>query len=395
MSARPVAQWSTGPHHGVIWESGLALVSGDLPLTAANQLWARLADIDDLGEFVTALADVAGSGLLVLPDFAVAVIREHGDLHVAARGRLVVVADVPGEAVVVDGSPVETWTERQVAGAMSVSLQAPGASEDPTDLRLGASGVLPAGTLRTTLFVGPVTVPVGGAVPAFAARQHASPDTEAAPPSPGADHPLKAATLFPDDDIDPATPIVPPEVAAPATSSSPPSPPLSPPSMRGPMWGAPPPAPVPSPDGVLAVLCANGHANPPQRPRCRSCGGELDGPPRQVPRPSLGRLSTTSAGTIELTAPVVIGRAPRTERFQGPEMPRLLVLTEPHISATHLALRIDGWSVLAEDLGSTNGTYVRRHGQQPFRLVGQPHPLAPGDVIDLGHGVQLHFEELP
>lgn len=155
-----------------------------------------------------------------------------------------------------------------------------------------------------------------------------------------------------------------------------------------------PAAPV-DPSAILAAVCDSGHANPPQRPQCRTCGLALTNLPVRVSHPSLGWVVPTRGEALELTGPVIIGRAPRAARFQGAEMPRLMVLPDAHISATHLALRIDGWTVLVHDLGSTNGTFLRRNNQPPFRLLDQPQILVPGDVVDLGHGVQLRFEELP
>jgi hypothetical protein len=52
--------------------------------------------------------------------------------------------------------------------------------------------------------------------------------------------------------------------------------------------------------------------------------------------------------------------------------------------------------VLLVDLGATNSTTLRRLGQPLVRL----HPYEPvlagaGDVVDLGDGVELTFEDLP
>jgi len=125
------------------------------------------------------------------------------------------------------------------------------------------------------------------------------------------------------------------------------------------------------------------------------CGRPTVAAPTRIPQPSLGRVIVSTGERMELTGPVIIGRAPRAARFHGTEIPRLMTLQQPHISANHLALRIEGWSVLAVDLNSTNGTFLRRNGEPPFRLLEQAQLLVAGDVIDLGHGVQLGFEELP
>jgi len=68
---------------------------------------------------------------------------------------------------------------------------------------------------------------------------------------------------------------------------------------------------------------------------------------------------------------------------------------EQDISRSPLEVRLEGVSVLVVDLGSTNGSTLLRTGQLPVRL----HPLeaalvVDGDVVDLGEGVTLTFEDL-
>jgi len=148
-------------------------------------------------------------------------------------------------------------------------------------------------------------------------------------------------------------------------------------------------------DDVLAVLCDSGHANPPHRATCRVCSTALHSEARPVARPALGKIVTSAGETVPLTGPVVVGRDPRAARFQGTEIPRTVILPAGHISANHLEIRLEGWNVLAVDLSSRNGSFLRRHGQPPVRLPETPQLLVSGDVVDLGHGVQLTFEELP
>lgn len=145
---------------------------------------------------------------------------------------------------------------------------------------------------------------------------------------------------------------------------------------------------------VLAVLCDQGHPNPPQRPVCSECGGAIVGKPRRVARPSLGRLALPGGDRIDLTAPVIVGRKPRADRVQGTVLPRLVPLSQGHVSGNHLEFRLEEWNVLAVDLHSTNGTYLRRIGEAPVRLGERPELLVQGDVLDLGHGVQLTLEFL-
>lgn len=145
---------------------------------------------------------------------------------------------------------------------------------------------------------------------------------------------------------------------------------------------------------VLAVVCPAGHPNPPQRPVCSECGVALDAAPAQVARPSLGRLVLPNGNRLELTAPVIVGRKPRADRVQGPVLPRLVPLSQGHVSSNHVEIRLEGWNVLAVDLNSTNGTFLRRHGEAPVRLGERPELLVQGDVLDLGHGVHVVVEFL-
>jgi hypothetical protein len=52
--------------------------------------------------------------------------------------------------------------------------------------------------------------------------------------------------------------------------------------------------------------------------------------------------------------------------------------------------------VLVTDLATTNGTVLLRGGQEPVRLhPSEPTMVVSGDVLDLGDGVTVTFEDLP
>lgn len=163
------------------------------------------------------------------------------------------------------------------------------------------------------------------------------------------------------------------------------------------------PAPAPAvgtaevdPQSVLALVCLKGHPNRPHVSRCRECGADLAGGiTSTVPRPALGQIRASTGEQIPLTGPVLIGRSPRAARFQGSVAPRLLSLPYPHISSTHLEVRLEGWNVFAVDLDSMNGAYLRRRDEPPVRVTHTPLMLADEDVIDFGHGVSVTFEGMP
>ncbi|MDR0960799.1 MAG: FHA domain-containing protein [Propionibacteriaceae bacterium] len=163
------------------------------------------------------------------------------------------------------------------------------------------------------------------------------------------------------------------------------------------------PAVAPATPTVLARVCAQcGTPNSTRRSACSSCGAPLTGEATPVPRPILGviEVTVTSLGTTErypLDRPVVLGRKPRSTRFSVNDVPRLIAVNGPRqdISRSHLRIDLEDWSVIASDLGSTNGTVLRRPGQPDRRLQAPEQVVAQaGDVYDLGDGVTVAIVEL-
>lgn len=395
--ARPVilpTRWAAGGLHGLVWSRGAALLERSVAIDVVDRLWHALRGISDLGDFVNALADATGQGLLALPDFAVAVVGRDGQVQVAARGQVVAFVLAGDGNQTVSGIGVDTWSERHVSDAQAVVLQQPEAAANAVERSI-ESGVVPASSLAFAL-------PQDGAAGPKQVREEARrvPVIEATPEpdselsggwavtggNPKIAPAMAAGSAFDDPAVGGERPTgnraaetLAEELIAPVPE---PAPQL-------------PAEPVRDSETINAVLCPLGHANPPQRATCRVCQVPLDGPTMRIARPSLGRLITPLGETVDLDGPVIIGRAPKASRFHGTEVPRLLTLAHTHISANHLALRLDGWHVLVQDLGSTNGTFLRRSSDAPFRVSEDPLLLLPGDVIDLGHGVHLRFEDLP
>ena len=148
---------------------------------------------------------------------------------------------------------------------------------------------------------------------------------------------------------------------------------------------------------TVARLCPQNHANPPQLSTCRLCSAPLDGPTARISRPSLGVVRLSTGLFFDLDRPLVLGREPRVDGVDADSAPRLIVLPSPDkaISRSHLRVDIDGWSVHAVDLGSTNGTYLRRGAAEEVRLMPEePRMLMSGDVLVVDD-VQIRFEDLP
>jgi pSer/pThr/pTyr-binding forkhead associated (FHA) protein len=83
---------------------------------------------------------------------------------------------------------------------------------------------------------------------------------------------------------------------------------------------------------------------------------------------------------------------------QADAVPVLVTVASPEqdISRNHLEIRLEGRHVLAVDLATTNGSVLHRAGTPPKRLgPNEPELVLSGDVIDLGDGVTVAFEEIP
>lgn len=410
-------RWAAGGLHGLVWARGAALLAREVDLEVVDALWQAVRGVSDLGDFVAALSGACGRGLLELPDFAVAVVGRDDKVQVAARGQVLAFVLTGNGDETVSGLGVDTWSERHVSDARAVVLQQPESVPGAVERSI-ESGVVPASSLAFALNAsgesGPgqvreearrVPVIETGHSPLHSQQMRAP----AAPQATGG-----WAVTGGEPRLDPGrTPSGAPERPVESEATLPPE--LLPqrsvlegaadtdqqvgPDTLDPVLAAPaPPAPPAQHqvgESVNAVLCPTGHANPPHRPTCRICRAPLVGATVRIARPSLGRMFTPLGEAVELDGPVIVGRAPRAARFQGSEVPKLLTLAHTHISANHLALRPDGWHLLVQDLGSTNGTYLRRSAEAPVRIAEEPQLLVPGDVIDLGHGVHLRFEDLP
>ena len=114
--------------------------------------------------------------------------------------------------------------------------------------------------------------------------------------------------------------------------------------------------------------------------------------------PARGRIRLSTGRVVELERPVIIGRRPKSTRTSGSDLPTLVAVDSPEqdISRSHVEIRAEGEHVLVTDLDTTNGTVLLRGGQEPVRLhPGEPTMVITGDVLDLGDGVTVAFEDLP
>ena len=146
---------------------------------------------------------------------------------------------------------------------------------------------------------------------------------------------------------------------------------------------------------MRASICPQGHANPPEIRECLTCAQPLTGVFSYVRRPALATLTLSSGAAVEVAGDVVVGRAPQPPRGGDPHIVALVAVPSPQhmVSRSHLMLTISGWSILAQDLGSSNGTVLARPGATPVLLgSGMPTPVFMGDLMDVGDGVTLRID---
>lgn len=226
-----------------------------------------------------------------------------------------------------------------------------------------------------------------------------------------------AATSTPAAAAPPAVTPAPGPAVPPAPSSQPAPPPSSEPAAPPPQVAEAPSteelsdvtqgrdaliAQAASVDGpkVLAVICPAGHLSPPHRDSCRVCGRQVaDQQAFEAARPALGVLRLESGDKVPLDRGVLLGRSPKAKAdLEVARQPHVVKLPSPDndLSRNHLEIVIDGWHVLARDLGSTNGTTVQLPGSAPTRLRPDEHlALEAGAVLVLADVVTVVYEVGP
>ncbi len=425
--------YSPGAHPVAVTPYGFAALAPDTSPALAARIHALVTDGRGLGGVLEALTGAYGTSLSAVPPFAVA-LAERGAVRLAVRGSfaLEIEADT---AERISGEGVTTWTERVIPEVSRVRLVAT-TDASPAEFPV-SDGVVLAGAL--------VWVPSGEGAPARAAQPAEPEPAEAEPaPDPRPAEPQSVepqpAKAEPAPDLEPAEPqpapagpvdaaptpargaaasvprvaVVPAPAATPglidsaavlsvadtllpADSTLTPEPqPASPPAaepveaMVATVVRAAAPAPVPlgDHDGETVSLA-----------EARALrAGDSAPPPLAPPRPPApGRIRMSTGQVVTLDRTVVIGRRPRSTRVSGTDLPHLVAVDSPQqdISRSHVELRVEGDSIVATDLNTTNGTTLLRTGVDPVRLhPGEGTVVVPGDVIDLGDGITAAIEEL-
>ncbi|TFV84509.1 FHA domain-containing protein [Microbacterium sp. dk485] len=418
-----VVRYTPGSLRAVVAPHAIAVLGEPATDATAEAVWEQLHRGAGLAGVVDALA--AGGPLSALPPFAVA-LDEDGGWRIAVRGDLTVSLGTDAAAERVDGAGVSTWIERSIRSAdtLVIGPAAPVAAALPLrDGVVAAASVLiareenaspapaaqpaaaPAGPRRSGAPVEPVQPHSVAEV-----RQEADAPSVPEPPAAPAVADAPAASAAPDASPTHPTPAA-PEVPAPAAAVPTPAAP-APATAPAPEVPAAPAAAVPPLDEDIEATIIRGPGEAEgesedatitlEEARRLRAAGELPpvAPPLSPPVPSAaaGLLRVSSGQSVLLERTVIIGRRPRSTRISGADLPHLIAVDSPQqdISRNHLEVRVEGDSILATDLNTTNGTRLLRRGAEPVRLhPGEQTIVVPGDVLDLGDGITVAVEDVP
>ncbi|QNE34532.1 FHA domain-containing protein [Leifsonia shinshuensis] len=117
--------------------------------------------------------------------------------------------------------------------------------------------------------------------------------------------------------------------------------------------------------------------------------------PAEPPAAAGYRLILPDGRSEPLAGAVIVGRAPSASAFRTLRGARPLTLTgvEEDISRSHVAVAVEGDTVVVTDLHSRNGTLIVLPGKSPQKLrAGEPTTVVAGTVVDLGSGATLTVE---
>lgn len=314
------------------------------------------------------------------------------DLTAVLRGAIAVEAETAdGARHAPDGAGLRTWREF--------------ALDDVVRLRVGAAADADAQSGSQPAYVGRLSVSrlewhaETGAFPttAVAAPQPTTAGTDAADPAHTLDFFDREIAVSPA----PPTPVPPPVPPAPGPDALDPSYSdtiryTSPPGIRRPVETADEFLDESS-AALTGVVCPAGHGNPLERETCARCGAALRGAAvRRVARPELGTVTLPDGSVLPLRGTLLIGRSPRGDRVATGDVPILVTVDDKDVSRTHVRVHSEGWQVLIEDLGSTNGTTLALPGAHPRRIrAGEPALVADGAVAELGTNTRLTFAGVP
>ncbi|WHE36433.1 FHA domain-containing protein [Microbacterium sp. BDGP8] len=388
----------------------------NVSIPTVEAVWRRLEE-RGIGAVIEALTGAFGTSLAAIPDFILAIVEGDG-LRVAVRGPVELVVETESGPLSVSGQGVSTWVERHIPGVQRASALFADAADEAASLPF-VEGVVAADSVTVDLTgarpgVRPaspfVAAPTTPAVPApeSPAPSSVEPPTAAAPASPAPPAaPAEDESELPFDESPGAQTFVPLSDTAAADEhamiwgETVVRPTLSVEQPDAAESGAPaddatvvssPPAPAGDHDGETIAVADIRSARRTEPAVYEST--EIV-PARRLTR---GRIRVSDGQVVELDNTVIIGRRPRSPRSTGDMLPTLVAVESPEqdISRNHVEIRAEGEHVLVVDLDTTNGSVLLRGGNDPVRLhPSEPTMVVSGDVLDIGDGVTIAFEDLP
>ena len=389
-------RYAPGRWYGVVARGTCVVVAPEASWRQVEDLWAGLRRGEGFGGALRRLVAGAGPGLADLPDFALVGADADG-VHVVVRGALSVRAVTADESLSVSGAHVLSWREEVIGQPLGLTVVADDSDDVPAwplnegIALVGRLDFLADGEPGPVAPAGPKVPPPAVVAPVSVLPPVDSEDFDdhdgrtmlsLAGESDFDDHDgltIISAAGGPNPDAEGAFTTV---ARLPTT-----------PAGLGP--ASPSSAPEPETPVVLARVCpACQTANPTRRVACRQCLGPLSGDAVRIPRPALGKLRLPDGRVIDLRHPLVIGRKPQRARFSHADIPELIACDDPRVSATHLQVDLEDWSVLVTSLGK-NGTILRRVGEPDRRFADGEQVLARvGDVYGLSNDLSLTIVEL-
>ncbi|WP_226533826.1 FHA domain-containing protein [Microbacterium paraoxydans] len=400
-----------GQWYLIVIPGALVALPPDVPGDVVARLWERLPEAKTLATVVDLLTTQAGTSFTSLPSF-VAAVAEHGDVRIALRGEVSAHVTTATESLELSGAEVTTWNERFLGGATKVDITVETTTEaDGLPVQSGivraaavSAELEPSDADPLTAALGPAPVLAGTAaavqaeVPVAAAPEPVEPEPEPVEPEP--------VESVPEPEPAPAPAPVIQDAFLPPTEVT-----LAPPvdDDFDQLWGAtvhsvggaaaaPAPAPVEGDHDGATVSAADLRALRQQPPVADDVATAVLEVAPEPSTASAGRVRLSTGQVAALDRTIIIGRRPRSTRASGANLPHLIAVESPQqdISRSHLEVRPEGDTVVVIDLHTTNGSTLLRPGADPVRLhPGEQTLVLSGDVVDLGDGVTVAFEELP
>ena len=380
-----------GQWYVIVLPGALVALPPDVSADIVSRLWERMPKQCTLASVIDVLTAPGRGDFASLPSF-VAAVAEGPDIRIALRGDVSASVGGAGGQQEFSGAGVTTWNERFVTAAARVEITLEACAEQ---------SALPihSGVVRAAA----VSAALGAAAPV---SMNGSPEPALDPePLPVEPEPVEPEPVEPEPVEPEPVPVEPVPVAGGEATTGPTEVTLAPSTEDfDQLWGATVHS-VPAPDVPAPVTHDHGDhdgetisSSQLRALRQPAIADDVATAVLPVTPVATGRIRVSTGQVVTLDRTVIIGRRPRSTRASGANLPHLIAVDSPQqdISRSHLEIRPEGDTVVVIDLHTTNGSTLLRAGADPMRLhPGEQTLVLSGDVVDLGDGVTVSFEDLP